>query len=295
MAWRYKQEYVQDGDVVEPSEWRINVNETMSELNGFLDSDNLGRDSITNSIIKRGTFSKVLNAQDRSTLCWVFDHAESGWIRESKTTVNQDLNETKMQLDPAKSGPYKAQESGSELSVKKLPHIKFAPEEDGLLIVEFSGNVNWMASASHPDLDGFYLDVPFSTTDSHDNDDQVGQSYGYFARQTKNFKSYSALILCSMWRLTVNGQSVAETGPIGNEYSCHPIYLCGATPILKNTETVVQIEAQFVWYSLGQDNSLSSSSFNPTTRTKANGQTNIPFRRDCSLFCNNLIATYRKR
>lgn len=292
MAWRYKQEYVRDGDVVEPSEWRINVNETMSELNGFLDSDNLGRDSIGNSIIQRGTFSKVLNAEDNCTVCWVFDHDESGWIRESKTTVNQDLDEILTKIDPAKSGRY---ESGSDLTVKRLPHIKFAPEEDGLLIVEFSGNVNWMASASHPDLDGEFLDVPHFTSTGVSGDKKVGQSYGYFARQTKNFKSYSALILCSMWRLTVNGQSVAETGPIGNEYSCHPIYLCGATPILKNTETVVQLEAQFVWYSLGQDNSLSSSSFNPTTRTKADGLTDIPFRRDCSIFCNNLIATYRKR
>jgi hypothetical protein len=59
MAWKYKQEYVADGDVVEPSEWRVNINETVSEINGFLDTDNIKRDAITRPIIKRNTFTRV--------------------------------------------------------------------------------------------------------------------------------------------------------------------------------------------------------------------------------------------
>ena len=64
MAWKFVQEYAQDGDIVEPSEWRINMNEMFSEINGFLDSDNIGRNSVGNSQIKRDAFTQV-----HSNLC----------------------------------------------------------------------------------------------------------------------------------------------------------------------------------------------------------------------------------
>ena len=74
MAWKFKQEYVRDGDVVEPSEWRINVNEGISEINGFLDSDNLGRDQIHRSQIKRGAFTQVYSQDSNAFDCYIFNH-----------------------------------------------------------------------------------------------------------------------------------------------------------------------------------------------------------------------------
>ncbi|MBV12453.1 MAG: hypothetical protein CMN21_24945, partial [Rubinisphaera sp.] len=177
--------------------------------------------------------------------------------------------------------------------VRTLPSVTFTPNEDGLLIVEFSGTVNWLGTQSNPDG---YLKTRHSPvvegTVGHGTD-----NYGFFAKQTKRFKQLSSFVLCSMWRLTVNGQSVAETGPLGNEYQCHPIYLCGATPVLKNKETIVQLEAQFIWYNLGKDQSESSSSFNPkqsffNSNVESEGRS---YRKDCSLFCPSLVVTYRKR
>ena len=305
MSWKYRQEYVRDGDVVEPSDWRININETVSEINGFLDSDNIGHDSIDVNRVKRGAFTEVHNNFQQS-LCYIFNHTQSGWIRETETTVNIDIGDAIFRLpdEPAVSAAYKelgldvyssdpGGPSGTSLEVRTLPSVTFTPNEDGLLIVEFSGTVNWLGTQSNPDG---YIKTRHSAvvegTTEHGTD-----NYGFFAKQTKRFKQLSSFVLCSMWRLTVNGQSVAETGPLGNEYQCHPIYLCGATPVLKNKETIVQLEAQFIWYNLGKDQSESSSSFNPlqSFNTAQFGNEARSYRKDCSLFCPSLVVTYRKR
>ena len=304
MSWKYRQEYVRDGDVVEPSDWRININETVSEINGFLDADNIGRDAIDVDRIKRGAFTEV-HTNFQQSLCYVFNHTQSGWIRETETTVNIDIGDATFGVpdEPALSPAYKGlgvpayepdggEPSGTSLPVRRLPSVNLEPNEDGLLIVEFSGTVNWLQTQTHPD--GYIRSTPRSVSPSTV---AVGvDDYGFFAKQTKVYKQLSSFILCSMWRLTVNGQSVAETGPLGNEYSCHPIYLCGATPILKNKETLVQLEAQFIWYNLGKDQSESSSSFNPKLSYNTDEEDSVlSFRKDCSLFCPSLVVTYRKR
>ena len=58
MAWKFRQERVAGGDVVEPSEFRINTNEFVSELNGFLDADNVNRQAIGKNETKRNTARK---------------------------------------------------------------------------------------------------------------------------------------------------------------------------------------------------------------------------------------------
>lgn len=308
MAWKYKQEYVRDGDVVEPSEWRINVNEGFSEINGFLDSDNIGRDQVRMSQVKRGTFTRVYSTDSSAGDCFIFNHTQSGWIKETERTFNQGFFEQKMVPEPAKSPQYiNDKETYGEtelpdLQTRQLPYIQFKPDYDGLLIVEFCGAVHWMFGASHPGNDGAnsrtndFRDVDYRVTNDTDigRSQGVGASYGFFAKQTNQFKQHSSYVLCSVWRLSVNGQAIAESGPIGNEYQSHPLYLCGATPISKNEITTIQLEAKFIWYSLGTDNSISASSFNPTVRTPT-GISKIPFRRDCSLTDTNMVATFRKR
>tara|TARA_R100000030_G_scaffold100098_1_gene92420 strand:- start:4680 stop:5615 length:936 start_codon:yes stop_codon:yes gene_type:complete len=311
MAWKYKQEYVKDGDVIEPSEWRINVNETLSEINGYLDSDNIAEASIDASLIGRKTFTDVFSSSVSPNDSFIFNHEQSGWQRTTLKHRSLDYNSLTMQVHPSEVKGSVIGGAGSTLyeavQDAQLPNITFTPDSDGLLICEFNGWVKWSRYNTHPD---FVRDETAYDTTRFDN----LHEYSFFADQKKYFKHYSSYVLCSQWRLTVNGQSIAESGPLGNEYNAHPIYLCGAAPILKNTQTVVQLEAQFIWYSLGKDISIQASSFAPlfvhpyataseepdsgggsshkVTDSDYNTQT---YRNDCSLQNPFLTAIFRKR
>ena len=299
MAWRFKQEYVRDGDVVEPSELRINLNETVSELNGFLDSDNIERDSIYSLTTKRGAFTEVFTQSEFPSRCYVFDHTESGWITETGGTGNEEWYTTTFAKEPANTPAYRNIKTALQpLPIFPLPQLKFQSDQDGLLIVEFCGFVQWMDTNTNTDT--------LNTTDiSGTPGSQTERSlslakYGFYARQGKYFKYLNALVLCSMWRITVNGQVVAETGPLGNEYRAHPIYMCGAIPVLKERENIVQLEAQFVWYSPAKDQYLQASGFSPLVKESTESVmrafgNNIGFRTDCSLVSANMVAIYRKR
>ena len=94
---------------------------------------------------------------------------------------------------------------------------------------------------------------------------------------------------------------VAETGPLGCDYSKHPIYLCGTTPITKGSSVVVQLQAQFIWYSHGTEQVLPSASFKPKEKIAQVGRdrdlspASYTYRMDCSLNSPTLIVTHRKR
>ena len=307
VSWKFKQEYVKDGDVIEPSELRINLNEMYSELNGFLDSDNIGRDQISIDLVKRNSFTEIVSNDIDPTYSYIFNHTRGGWMKSAGGCQTEDLYLPFMWAHPVSIGAKYGvtdQPSDGQLvnyvenfvnSEINLPSATFTPNQDGLLICEFSGWVNWMPQSTHPNevdrqLNDTLPNKPVSSDAGLLPEYRYSQ-YGFFAKQNKTFKHLSAYVLCSMWRLTVNGQSVAETGPLGNEYQSHPIYLCGTTPVLKNEETVVQLEAQFVWYSMGSDDYVQASGFNP--RSKVLDQKS--YRSDCSLHSPSLIVTYRKR
>ena len=303
MAWKFVQEFSQDGDVVEPSEWRINNNEMFSELNGFLDSDNIGRQVVDNSMVARNAFTEVIGSDLSPSRSYVFAHEESGWITHGSSVSEPSSNMRDMAIHPGSldaSGLTKDNYlQALDNRYEKLPSVTFKPDQDGLLICEFSGWASWMNQSTNSadmarhdsDYSPSYTEVRstgFKTNNNH-------MLYGFFAQQSKNFKHLSSYVLCSLWRLTVNGQVVAETGPLGNDYQAHPIYLCGTTPITKGTETIVQLEAQFVWYSHGSEQTLSSSSFNPLEAGLRASRTPFSYRLDCSLNCPTLIVTHRKR
>ena len=275
MAWKIKQEFVQDGDIVEPSEWRINTNEMVSEINGFLDSDNIGGKSISTDLIKRDAFTTVLSNDDLPTKSYVFNHTTSGWHSFAHAVYNSEVGSGSFALEPSDGAtPWEG------TGLDSMPQVTFESDQDGLLNCEFSGWVQWLGTSSHPDF------VDANPTPGAWND-----KYSYYAKRNKYYKLKSAYILCSMWRITVNGSSVAESGPIGNEYTAHPIYLCGSVPILKSRDNIVQVQAQFVWYAPGRDDYIQASSWAPRLGSD-NDQT---LRRDCTLHCPTVLVTYRKR
>ena len=76
--------------------------------------------------------------------------------------------------------------------------------------------------------------------------------------------------------------------------------MCGAIPVLKERENIVQLEAQFVWYSPAKDQYLQASGFSPLVKESTESVmrafgNNIGFRTDCSLVSANMVAIYRKR
>ncbi len=358
MAWKFEIDCVRDGDVIEPSEIRKNVNEFFGEINGFLDADNIAATCITKDVIKRNALTQVLIHQQSAAWVWVFDHKKSGWVSSTKGKFyNEAIGEIAIGL-PGLANPsgydsskIYVEELESDGAIyqedQDLPVIEFDADNEGLLIVEFTGNVQWLPQKSNglnrvsmyrsshlwlgtAEYFSFFDDLAYSSggTASFDafdlgwytehatfhgkiEDDyktsdgskplHPGQ-YGYFRNMETDLKSFQGFILCSMWRVTVNGMSVAETGPIGNEYSAHPIYLCGAIPVEGSKNNIIRVECQTVWYSPGLDQYKSASSEQATLYSndgtpQSNMATNTgpSARIDCSLFNANLIATYRKR
>ena len=67
MAWRFPDVLPVDGDVLHVSHWNDNIDVYSSELNGFLDRDNLRKDIIKRSMVRRNAFGKVFYNADADT------------------------------------------------------------------------------------------------------------------------------------------------------------------------------------------------------------------------------------
>ena len=87
MAWRYKQEWFEDGDVTRPEDWLDNVSEIVNELNGYLDSDNFRELSIDMDRVKPSAFNSFFRSIDwfKTTTDgpWSYSHNSSGWTAKS--------------------------------------------------------------------------------------------------------------------------------------------------------------------------------------------------------------------
>ena len=59
MALRYRQEYNETGDVLDPQAYNINQNELISEFNGGLDRQNIQRQVVQRAQIVDGAFNAV--------------------------------------------------------------------------------------------------------------------------------------------------------------------------------------------------------------------------------------------
>ena len=340
MAWKFEKDSVRDGDVVEPTETRKNINEFLGEINGYLDSDNLAKSSITVDTVKRHALTQVLFNQQSPRIIYVFDHNQSGWVDRTKCRLSDEYSGDTNRIIPGEARLIPPYMDGIYFDVERtfsttfyledkfLPTIEFDANEEGLITVEFTGQVQWMPQVSNGTTkitrygnslryapgeyarvieEGDLLSEAFAekhgtTWRSPGTSFLYPGAYAYFKIMDNDFKNHQAFILCSMWRITVNGMSVAETGPLGNEYSCHPISLVGSIPVEGGKNNIIKVESQFVWYSPGLDQYKSSSSSEATLfgqhddagETEANND-GPSARLDCSLYNQNLFATYRKR
>jgi hypothetical protein len=82
-AWRYKQEWFEDGDVTRPEDWLDNVSEIANELNGYLDSDNFRELSLGMEHVKQKAFNSFLTYGE--FMPWDFDYNFPGWTARSNS------------------------------------------------------------------------------------------------------------------------------------------------------------------------------------------------------------------
>ena len=327
MTWRKRQEHVMDGDIVEPSEWRINMNEFASEFNGFLDNDNFFNHSLKSEQVKRDTFTQVLVNQEFSQYGYVFSHLQSGWtdradwkVEESAETRWDGLAEGHPTgglysgsfdfgtVYPTWLGkwPTKAEDPNSPIINRaevsdadnntQLPYHSFSTETDALVTVDFHGTVSWLTGmGSLNDPTSFAQNMFHRHTggsawsDGKNHFTTTGQAY--YRPDGVRYRQKNARVLCSMWRIVLDGMIVAETGPIGCEMQHHPIYLCGAIPVSSGKHRI-ELQAQFVWYVPGTGKIIQSASSNPEYEID---DTVVKLRQDCELRWPNLITQIRSR
>ena len=294
MAWKLRQELVQDGQVCEPSEFRINVNEYVGELNGMLDMDNIKQSSIFRPKVRRGAFTEVYSSNITPEAAFYFDTKSmgNGWMRKAQLRDNYETRGKRSSgFDAGYSYETVTSLGGTGLTEEhltdsfidgvkspiQLPHCRFEAKTDGLVKAEFSGFVQWMSVREYSNYDNsdYSPDAFWFAQPRHD--------YPYFAAVDRQMSQARAVIMCSQWRLTVDGQSIAESGFLGSEFKAHPISLVGAIPVQKSKEINVQLEARFFWYGPVTNEIKAAPGFRPELT------------RDCALGCPTLITTFRKR
>ena len=369
MAWKKRKAKVMDGEICEPSPWRINQNELASEFNGFLDSDNLKNHSLEAKHVKRNTFARVLMNHRFAQYAYIFSHTQGGWTnmadflaREDSTTrwhgignktsrnkivqttyqrtfysdsdvvpeiktddgkvatacsiVTSDDIPSATMSDPAEDHPLLRQrEQDYNLtryssyfhpygydSTTRMPFYKFKADVDSMLLAEVSATVTWLPflgslnkpsdlyksawslqkeldDGSMPDWDGkkryFTTDNPY-----------------YFSNPDGEDRNTDMYILCSQFRLTVDGETISKTGFMGPELVSHPIYLTGSTPITAGEHTV-QLEARFVWFNPAKGRARPSSG--GYYKQDIEDHTELFMRIDCSVRYPNLIVQIRSR
>jgi|TARA_R110001583_G_scaffold20974_5_gene79974 hypothetical protein len=292
-AWKYPQEWFEDGDIIEPSDFRLNQQEYLGEVNGNLDNDNFYKKMFERDNFIQHSFNKVhysgviknelpegyfdpdspyhaggesdeYRPKDTVGEGMLFDMRNGGWM--SKSTEEWNPLTSKRYLYPT----YRP---------SVMPRVTFNAEEDGMILVDLTCNHEWLAPHEEMIL-GEYTEGS-SMVD-----------YGLYRPKGARFQFLNAYVQCIIYRVVCNGFTVCQTGPIGCEYASQPVYLCGALPI-SSGENVVQVEVRFVWYSPGTDKMLDGSSRNPTV-TIVEGEDPAILTRTCAVD-GLLIVNHRKR
>ena len=117
MAFKYRQAFFQDGDIVDARDWNRNLTEYTEEFNGYLDRDNLPASAVTTAMIVSDACSQV------ETSAVSTDTTVSGEVATWQSTDG----------------------------TTKFGEVSFTSDTDGLAIVEGSGtwegNHSWTTTA----------------------------------------------------------------------------------------------------------------------------------------------------
>jgi hypothetical protein len=152
----------------------------------------------------------------------------------------------------------------------RLPYFKFRTEGDSLLIVDLCGTVQQHHMFSLNSAEDFFNWLAMKLGGMGAATSIIGRdgiahisSMGYPYKVNKNGKmpEKNALILCSVWRILVDGNELCSTGMIGPELEAQPIYLNGAIPVSSGEHTV-ELQGKTCWYCPTTGKELPGSSIN---------------------------------
>lgn len=122
MAWRFPVVLPISGDVLHPSHWNSNIDVYSSELNGFVDGDNIESDSISSSMTNRNAFVAVYSStfDDEAT---AGGEPVDDFDVNMKTTAwhDKDVSETP----------------------DKMPSVEFTADTDGWVQCDFHAGYEW--------------------------------------------------------------------------------------------------------------------------------------------------------
>lgn len=130
MAWRFPDVLPVDGDVLHVSHWNDNIDVYSSELNGFLDRDNLRKDIIKRSMVRRNAFVKVFYNADADTYGPSPEDPENDFDIPMRTTAWSSFD-------------------GSE-TIDKMPSVEFSADTDGWVECDFHASYQWREPADPP-------------------------------------------------------------------------------------------------------------------------------------------------
>lgn len=85
MAWKYRQRYPQDGEILNPEDWNLNHQEYADEFNGFLDRDNLPINAIDEGRTEDYAMNRVHNDSYTDSTPWVGAERTAAWRNTDST------------------------------------------------------------------------------------------------------------------------------------------------------------------------------------------------------------------
>lgn len=91
MSLRYRVEYSESGDVLDPQVWNLNQNELSSEFNGGLDRDNIEEAIITEGMIVDNAFTRISSAP--ANTAFIPDAALRSWQVMDNTSLSLTMEQ----------------------------------------------------------------------------------------------------------------------------------------------------------------------------------------------------------
>ena len=91
MSLRYRVEYSESGDVLDPQVWNLNQNELASEFNGGLDRDNIEAAIFTEGVIVDNAFTRISSAP--ASTGFIPDPALRSWQAMTNTSLSLTMTQ----------------------------------------------------------------------------------------------------------------------------------------------------------------------------------------------------------
>tara|TARA_R100001082_G_scaffold28821_1_gene14487 strand:+ start:22702 stop:23571 length:870 start_codon:yes stop_codon:yes gene_type:complete len=257
MAWKYRQEFHEEGDAIIPDDWIENQNEFVSEFNGFLDRDNFRDNGFSRH-------NGVSTSSDQNALPVVAANTFNDFYVYAKSTFTV--------LDPSEESVQMLDLGGDKESVgwsskgvawrtsalsypydddAETPELDITLSDGGLFIVEFSANFKWFGRDEYlqKDVNGNPEAAWGGIHNPSWGDGSEGHLWDvYVPDDDPNDRvGPRRMFACIKFRVVCNGGIIAESGWYANHVQRNSVYLVGAAPVTAgNAQVRVEYKLAYV-------------------------------------------------